>query len=444
MKRVLSMLVVLFGCTGAIRGDVGPLVVGGLARSAELGFVAADQDRLTVRSVAPDMAAAKAGLRAGDVIVAVNGEGFARPYQGSALLQRAKGRQPLTLALLRDGRPLTLSYTPPPRPLESYADVEIDYGVLRTSDGARLRSLVSRPRGAPAARLPALFFTQWVSCGSVETLRPGREQIAEVMRRSGWALIRVERAGAGDSEGPPCHELDYDTELRHYRDALAILSRHPWIDPARIVIWGSSLGSTMAPLLAQGFPVAGMIVQGGGALTYAERMIAFDRLGLERSGSSPAEIDRAMRQSVLFNAEYLLHRRTPDQILRERPDLAGVWQRMRGTGDGVHYGRPYAYHWQAADKDFLAAWSTIEAPALILYGEYDQFEPEHGHALIADTLNRLRPGSATFVRVPQAGHDLEIFPTAEAAMTGENGAPAPALFLDPVLKWLSRLASRQL
>ena len=264
-----------------------------------------------------------------------------------------------------------------------------------------------------------------------------------MMRRSGWALIRVERAGAGDSEGPACHELDYDTELRHYREALATLSKHRWVDAARIVIWGSSLGSTTAPLLAEGFPVAGLIVQGGGALTYGERMIAFDRLGLERSGKSAAEIDRGMRKSILFNADYLYGRRTPEQILRDRPDLAGVWQSMRGTGDGVHYGRPYAYHWQAAEKDFLTAWSRIEAPVLVLYGEYDQFEPEHGHKLIVEMLNRLRPSSASYGVIPRAGHDLEIFATPEEAAAGETGVAVPRLFLQPVLKWLARLAARQ-
>ena len=61
------------------------------------------------------------------------------------------------------------------------------------------------------------------------------------------------------------------------------------------MIYGSSLGSTTAPLVAQGKKVAGIIVQGGGAVTYLERMINFDRLYLERSGRYRAGADPRAR-----------------------------------------------------------------------------------------------------------------------------------------------------
>ena len=91
-------------------------------------------------------------------------------------------------------------------------------------------------------------------------------------------MVRVDRAGSGDSEGPACHELDYDTELAHYRSALdATLARHDWLYRDRVVVYGSSLGATLAPLVSQGRKVAGVMVQGGGAVTYLERLIAFDK-----------------------------------------------------------------------------------------------------------------------------------------------------------------------
>src|SRR5687768_15124614 len=101
-------------------------------------------------------------------------------------------------------------------PLEATPGLDTDHGAVRTSDGYRLRSLVTRPAGA-SGRLPAIFLTQWVSCGSIE-FRPNRESSLRALAlRSGLAMIRVERAGSGDSEGPPCARLDYDTEVRHYR-----------------------------------------------------------------------------------------------------------------------------------------------------------------------------------------------------------------------------------
>ena len=51
--------------------------------------------------------------------------------------------------------------------------------------------------------------------------------MGELAQKSGMALIRVERSGTGDSEGPGCDTLDYDTEVRHYREALDQLREAP-------------------------------------------------------------------------------------------------------------------------------------------------------------------------------------------------------------------------
>jgi pimeloyl-ACP methyl ester carboxylesterase len=112
---------------------------------------------------------------------------------------------------------------------------------------------------------------------------------------------------------------------------------------------------------------------------------------------------------------------------------------MRGTGNGVHYGRPYAWHRQAARRDFLAAWAEVDAPVLVLYAEHDQFEPPAGHRLIVDALERLRPGTATYVELPGMGHDWAVYPSAEAAMRWERGVDAPELVVEPMLRWLRSL-----
>jgi pimeloyl-ACP methyl ester carboxylesterase len=340
------------------------------------------------------------------------------------------------LGVAREGGAATVRFTPPPLPLEALDGVEEIYGVLETPDGARLRTLLTRPAGA-SRPLPAVFVTQWVSCDSIEV--HGGDGAAQLLRalaeRSGMATIRVERSSGGDSEGPGCHELDYDTEVAHYRHALGELSRHPWVDPARIVILGLSLGSTTAPLVAEGFPVAGVVVSGAGARTYFERMLAFDRLAFERLGD-PRELQARLLAHARFHQAYLLDGEDPRRIAERHPELAGVWAAMRGTGDGVHYGRPYDWHRQAARRDFLAAWASLRAPVLVLYAEYDQFEPAGGHRLIVETRNRLQPGSAQYVELPRMGHDFAVYPSPEDAMRWRRGAPAPELVVEPILTWL--------
>jgi len=190
--------------------------------------------------------------------------------------------------------------------------------------------------------------------------------------------------------------------------------------------------------------VAGIVVQGGGALTYVERMINFDRNFLERSGNyAPSQIHEEMARRIPFHVEYLLGRKRPLEVERERPELAGVWASIRGSEPNTHYGRPFAWHWQAAATDFLEAWTQVRAPVLVLYGEYDQFETRHGHRLIADTLNRLRPGSATFVEVPGADHDLDLFASAEDAYAYRNPQVRRSEFLPTMIGWIRRVTGQQ-
>jgi len=329
------------------------------------------------------------------------------------------------------------------KPLVALPGLETEYGVVRTSEGIRLRTILTRPAGS-RTRLPAIFLAQWVSCGSLDFAADRQNLLRRIAETPGIILIRVDRSGTGDSEGPACSALDYDTEVRHYREALDQVARHPWVDADRIVIFGNSLGATTAPLIAQGKKLAGIAVQGGGAVTYLERMINFDRLYLERSGKYPPEqIHEEMMRRVPFHVEYLVNGKTPEQIARERPDLAGVWQSVRGGAEAPpHYGRPYTWHQQAAKKDFLEAWTRVEAPVLVVHGEYDQFEPRHGHQLIADTLNKIRPGSATFVAVPKADHEIKFYASAEDAYAYRNPTVREAIFVETLMQWVRRVTSR--
>ena len=330
----------------------------------------------------------------------------------------------------------------PSRPLESLPGLETEYGVVRSSEGVRLRTIITRPAGT-TGKLPAIFHTQAVSCASLELPADRPTVLGGLARRSGMVLVRIERAGTGDSEGPECSALDYDTEVRHYREAFDQIVGHPWIDGSRIVIYGSSLGSTTAPLVAQGKPVAGIVVQGGGAYTYLERMINFDRLYLERSGKyRPEQFHPEMLKRIAFHRHYLLGKMTPEQVESAHAELEGVWEGIRGGREAPpHYGRPYAWHWQAANKNFLAAWTNIDAPVMVAYAEFDQFEPLGSHKVIVDTANQSRPGTARFIVLNGLGHSLRRFPDEFAAYRGEGGEPAPEALLEPMLAWLKETLS---
>ncbi len=326
---------------------------------------------------------------------------------------------------------------------ESIPGVDSHYRVVELDDGSRLPSIVTLPADTSSPRHP-LLFTQWVSCGSLE-YREGsnsRELLAALARDSGLALVRVERSALDDS-GPACKDLDYDTELAHYVEAFTRMMDDEQIDASRVFLYGSSLGSTTAPLVARelrdaGFEVAGIVVQGGGAVTYLERMLNFERIYLERrpEAVAPADIHDEMLLRTKFQYEYLVGKRHPDDIAESGSEMARIRKDILGMGDTDQYGRPFAWHQQAASHNFLAAWAALDAPVLVIFNAFDQFEARHGHKLIVDTVNRLRPGTATFVERENIGHSDNRYETIDDAYAWRGGTPAWQESAEIIVNWL--------
>lgn len=327
------------------------------------------------------------------------------------------------------------------KPLEALAGVDTEYGELRTTDGARLRTIVTKPQGA-AGRLPAIQFIQWLSCDTVEIPAEGgggwNRMMRTVITRSNALVLRVEKSGVGDSRGVPCAQLDYNTELAHHQAALAYLRSRADIDPARIVVFGASMGSNYAPLVARGQSVAGVAVWGGGARTWYERQLAFDRRALELGGKPATEIAPAMIRYAEFEFLYLQKRLTPAQIAKKRPELAQVWSQIVGTEGTLHYGRPLAFHQQAQQQDWAAAWSEVKAPVLAMLGEYDWFEEPRSAELIARIANQRAPGSGEFHLIPGMDHHFSLYPSPEAAFREKDGKPDPAPALAFLMPWLEK------
>jgi dienelactone hydrolase len=327
------------------------------------------------------------------------------------------------------------------RPLESIPGLDSRYGVLETTDGSRLRTILTRPVGA-RGRLPAILFVQWLSCDSIELPAKQQDGWSRMLRRlaqdSGFVMVRTEKAGVGDSEGD-CASLDYETELAHHRAALAALRRSPDVDPEKIVVFGASMGGNMAPLVAAGQPVAGVMIWGGGAWSWYERMLGFERRAKELSAVPAVELDAYMRSLERFLLAYLLDRKDPAQIVREQPALAGTWEKIVGTAPDSHYGRPLAFHQQAAAQDWAAAWAQVNAPVLAVYGEYDWFEEAGAHRLVADIANRRQAGQGEFVVIPATDHHFERFPDAAAAFRGAGGTNNADAAVSVMLRWLGDL-----
>ena len=113
---------------------------------------------------------------------------------------------------------------------------------------------------------------------------------------------------------------------------------------------------------------------------------------------------------------------------------------VRGLDKNSHYGRPFAWHQQAAKHNFLAAWEALNAKVLVIFNEFDQFETRHGHKLIVETVNRKSPNSATFIEQKGLGHSSWRYSSNEEAYANEGGTPETNITGKAILEWLKAIS----
>jgi len=315
---------------------------------------------------------------------------------------------------------LAAAELPRTKPLEQHPGIETVAGTVEGPGGLRLRSIVTIPRAA--GRLPAVFVVGWLSCDSVElndNPRGVNRLIADVVRKSGALVYRVDKPGVGESEGD-CGKTDFVTELEGYRRAFALLRQHLRVDPARIVLLGISNGGGFAPLVAGDAPVAAYVSVGGWSKTWFEHMIDLERRRIVLSGTEPAKVAAQLKPLEEFHAAYLFDRLTPAQVAERRPHLKGVWYDEPES----QYERPARFYHQLQDLDLAAVWGKVRAPTLVVWGDYDWIMDRADQEQIV----RLVGPAARLLVVPRADHGLTQHPDAKTAFEkmgrGEYAAAA--------------------
>src|SRR5262249_60229417 len=134
--------------------------------------------------------------------------------------------------------------------------VGVVYGEAKSEKGYRVRTYTSRPRGA-TGRLPLAIFIPWLSCDTAENPRNMNDgwshMLRIVMRDAGVQLVRIEKPGLGDSEGPRCDNTDLDDDMAGFRAGIRAALADPGADSSKLVLFGGSVGGALVPVLARDF-----------------------------------------------------------------------------------------------------------------------------------------------------------------------------------------------
>jgi pimeloyl-ACP methyl ester carboxylesterase len=406
-----------------------PLVAGNAAR---LGLQ--DTTGVWVQLLSGRSPLAKAGLEVDDVIRAVNDASTLDVPAFRDAVTDLRAGDPITFDVVRGNRPVRIEAILVEAPREQLPGLDIDYRSFATPGGPRLRAIVSRPAGNPEPR-PAVLLVQdaigpTVEMGGYNLYR----DLAFRLSVRGYAVLRHDRRGMGDSEGENYLDTDFQTEVEDTGAALDFLLTLPGVDPERIYVFGYSIGGLVAAeVVSDRTDVAGLVVFGSPGRPWLEYAPDSWRLQKESAGV-PREVVAREFQIVTSFFESVRKGVSTEDIIDQNPEWAPVvldWW-------GRPWGRNAAFYQQLAGLDVNRTFGSLRCPVLVLQGEADMVTPEADARAIVSHLTPARPGDHAFILLPDTDH---LFARATSAVQsahnlsiGEIAFYEPAL--DPIVTWL--------
>lgn len=397
--------------------------IGGLRRKAvfgaQVGPVSADDAKaagieaskgIKVVRVLPNLTAATLGLKEADIIVSLNGKPVTAPNAVQLTMAGLYGGDNLEIEVIRDGKKSKLSGAAAARPLQKADGFNVHYESF-IANGKKVRLIATSPSGAQAegkTKFPTLFLIGGIGAYSVDadfaTMPYGN--IVEAFAKSGYATVRIDKPGQGDSEGPAYTDLLFDDELAAYKAGVKKAKTLSFVNPDQIVIFGHSMGGTFGPLVAEEEPIAGLIACATLAKTWTEYQLENSRRQSLLAGAKPGEVDADIVQLAAITYYMFDLGWSAKEIVEKRPELADGVRGMSPdlkTFSGV--GIPFFQ--QLAKKNLGATWDKQTCKVLMLWGENDFVSGEEDHKFVADLLNKKNPGQAKYVRLPESDHGFK-------------------------------------
>lgn len=404
---------------------------------------AAGGDVVVVTEVFPQSPAEAAGLDKSDVLLNLGGTpaiGPSRIVEAIRTIAAASDGDVLDATVERDGEEIQISIRIASLPMESDPDFDTRYDAVEV--GAwRQRVLLTVPRGDGPH--PAVAFLQGLGCSTIEAPLQAEDRIrrlASEWTRAGFAVLRIEKPGVGDSEGPACMEIGFQTELLGYQAGVKWLMAQPGIDPQSIFLFGHSMGGAFAPIIARGLPVRGIIVYGTIGAPLAQYFHENDARQLPMHGLSGVALEREMEKADKFIELFFGERLSPGQIEERALELRG-FMRLRDA-DATHvFGRHYTFWHELDDIGLPAPWAEVAAPVLAIWGTSDFPASRGDHSLIADTVIAAGKTTARFVEMQNIGHGFDVAADIQESMKNGMMGPFDRSIIDVTAAWMREISA---
>lgn len=346
--------------------------------------------------------AEKIGLRVNDVLTEFNG----KPLKAAADLvgdvRVLNGGDKFKIRFVRDGKDQTLEGTLTERPKQVEEGLDVIYDQV-VSQGKRIRVIVTKPKGD--GPFPTVFLIGGIGGysldGNYASILYGN--VLAPIAHAGYTIVRVDKPGMGDSEGPVYKKLTFKTELDAYIQALRLAKTYKFVDPNKIVIYGHSMGGTFGPLVADVEPVKAVIANGTLFQGFEEYMLENGRRQAELSDEPEEQIDQDQKNMTTAMHFIFEENMTPAEIASKHPEMATF---IHGTfPDGETFsGVGLEFFRELSHTNLADAWKNAKCDVLSIYNENDFLSGRSDHERIAAYVNKLRPGTATFKLLPGIDH----------------------------------------
>mgnify|MGYP002148935292 CR=1 FL=1 len=359
---------------------------------------------LEVVRVTPEGAGARAGVCPGDWIELVNEHVVSDARDLVSYVRTLPVGAPLVFAVDRHGETLSVRGEMVALPVERLAHADVQLGQVQVGEHRR-RVLWTIPRGF-AGPHPTILYLSGLGTQSCELSEDPDEPLRhflEGLSRAGFATLRVERSGVGDSEGPPLQTTNLFDDVTAYRAALDLLARSTSV--RRVLLFGHSVGGMIAPLLAgDGSIVRGVMVFGTSALRWVDCIVRATRRQKQLAGMAGEELETYVAAWQEMHIQVCRNGLSPATIFDRDPHFR--WLEGSACRGETMFGRHVQFFQQLERLDLAALWKTVAVPVLVMHGEFDwACGPDEGKAL-ADAIAEVDPARITFTELAATGHDM--------------------------------------
>lgn len=387
-------------------------------------------------NIIPNLTAQAMQLKPGDILLEANKKKLSTAADLTSVLRSLRAGNELVLTILRDGKKETLRANLVAKPLAP----NTEYSHVMSGKN-RIRVMVSYPDGN--GPFPTVFMIGGIGSYSMDTeLKAGPYgNILEPLRQKGYAIVRTEKPGQGDSDGPDSYsDLLFDDELDAYIQSLRHVKRLAKVDKNRIAIFGHSMGGAFGPLVASQEKVAGVASCATMSKTWIEYNLENERRQMVLAGASDAEVDAHLVQlSRILHYTYN-EGLTPVQMLKKYPkERAAILETYpdQKTYSGV--GVPFFQ--QLAKKNLPLAWEKSNCKVLSMWGDSDFISTGWDQEHIARIVNRVHPGWGEYKTLKNADHGF-ILTTSFADSRSKWGRPGGTFnpeVISVLNDWLDRI-----